>query len=121
MKFLGPNPQPTMTFQYSTDHFQQPSHHHDSLLLSPHSLFMESPVNTQSELGGTTTLSSTKIPDKSGGTTDIQEELGGTDVESIDIASYRHISRRYNWGCPKKYFSRVDCSFHDTTNNLSIG
>ena len=120
MKFLGPNPQPTTTFQYSTDHFHQPSHHHDSLLLSPHSLSMDPPVNTPSELGGTTTLSSPEIPDESGGTTDIQEELGGTDVESIDIAPYRPISRKYNRGCPQKYFSRVNCSFHDTADNLSF-
>ena len=118
MKFLGPNPQPTITFQYTTDHFQQLSHHNDSLLLSPHFLSMESPVNTPSELGGTTTLSSSKIPDKSGGTTDIQEELESTDVESLDIAPCRPIS--YDRGCPKKYFSRVDCSFRDTADNLSF-
>ena len=50
----------------------------------------------------------------------MQDALGGTDVESTDIAPYRPISRRDNRGRPKKYFSRVDCSFHDNADNLSF-
>ena len=72
---------------------------------------MDPPVNTPCELGGSTTLSSPEIPDKSGGTTDIQEELGGTDVESI--------SRRYNRGCPQKYLL-VLIALSMTADNLSF-
>ena len=68
MKFLGPNPQPTITFEYNNDRFQQPSRNVDSLLLSPHSHSLDSPVNTPSELGGTTKPSSSQIPNKFGGT-----------------------------------------------------
>ena len=62
MKFLGPNPQPT--FEYNNDRFQQ--RNIDALWLSTHSLSLDFPVNTPSKLGGTTTPSSSQIPDKFG-------------------------------------------------------
>ena len=91
MKFLRLNPQPTITFEYNNERFQQSSRNNDSLLLLPHSLFLDSLVNAPSELGDTTTLSSSQNPDKFGGTLDMQDKSGGTGIESLDIAPYRPI------------------------------
>ena len=117
IKFLGPNPQPTITFQYSTDHFRQPSQNNDSLLLSPHSPSMDSPVNTPSEFGGTVTSS---LSFMSASTTHClfegkEEDLEDTDCNSVDIAPYRTISKRYHRGCQRKYFQHIGKSFHDSS------
>ena len=109
IKFLGSEPHPTITFQYSVNQFDS-SHpvSTDPLLLSPQTINFDHPD------------SSPPLLDKLGGTSDTSDELGGTDGESTDIAKYCAISKRYHRGCPRKYFVYVDRKFKDIADNLTF-